>query len=62
MAHTTRKHKYNEHRTESKPARKETSRLVRRESKAASREALAYQGEVDVSFPKHQKTSGWLTH
>ena len=61
MSNTTRKHKYRPYSKENKEARKFTSRRLRRESRAAAKEAKDYRGEVEVVFPKHQKTSGWIT-
>jgi len=66
MAHTTRRVKHNPWGQESKPARKETGRELRRESRAASHEALAYAHLPEVldglTYPVPKGTEGWITH
>jgi len=65
MAHTTRREKFRPYGCESKPARKETSRELRRESRAATHEALAYSQAPEVleglTYPVPKGTEGWIT-
>lgn len=65
MSHTTRKKSYHICRKEAKPARKFTGRELRRESRAASHKALAYQNHPEVldglTYPVPKGTEGWIT-